>query len=192
MGEGNSKKADMYFKLTALYSFMLNIVVGAAIFLFREGLSRVFTNQMELVPMVMDAYCIMVLVLLTHGMAMVQAGAVRGLGMLHTASWVVFFAFYFVSLPSAYLLAFPYRWGIMGLWFGVVIGSTVEVVLYFVFLRFFCNWKLIAIEISERMKTKQSPDISFKKGDCLREPMLGSKNSNQNYDMRTRIYTEEI
>lgn len=36
MGEGNSKKAALYFKLTAIYSCMLNLVVGMAIFLFRE------------------------------------------------------------------------------------------------------------------------------------------------------------
>lgn len=142
--------------------------------------------------MVMDAYSIMVLVLLTHGLAMVQAGAVRGLGMLHTASWVVFFAFYFVSLPAAYVLAFPFRWGIIGLWFGVVIGSIVEVLLYFVFLRFFCDWKLIAVEISDRMKMKQSPDISFKKVESLREPMIKAINSRNSSEMKTQMYTEEI
>ena len=112
--------------------------------------------------------------------------------MLHTASWVVFFAFYFVSLPAAYVLAFPFEQSIVGLWFGVVIGSVVEVVLYFVFLRFFCDWKLIAIEVSDRMKLKQSPDISFKKADWLREPMLKVSHSRNNSEMKTRVYTEEI
>ncbi len=74
--------------------------------------------------------------------------------MLHTATYMVFIAFYFVSLPCAYLLAFNLQWGINGLWMGVVIGSVVEVVLYFIFLSFMCNWKLIAIEISEKMKLK--------------------------------------
>ena len=107
MGEGDSKKASMYYKLTALYSFLLDLALGLIIILFREQLARVFTTQEELIPMIKEAYIVMVLILLLHGMAMVQAGAVRGLGMLHTATWIVFFAFYFISLPAAYVLAFP-------------------------------------------------------------------------------------
>ncbi len=71
MGEGNSEKAKMYFKLTALYSLILDIFLGGVIYLFREQLARVFTTQEELIPMVMDAYSIMVLILIAHGFAMV-------------------------------------------------------------------------------------------------------------------------
>lgn len=85
--------------------------------------------------------------------------------MLHTATYVVFFAFYFVSLPCAYAFAFPMEWGMIGLWCGVVVGSLAEVILYFFFLRFFCNWKLIAIEVSEKMKERYSPEISFRKNE---------------------------
>lgn len=141
--------------------------------------------------MIMDAYSIMVLILIAHGFAMVQAGAVRGLGMLHTATYMVFIAFYLVSLPVAYLLAFTYEWGINGLWSGVVVGSVVEVVLYFIFLGFMCNWKLIAVEISDKMKLKQSPDVSFKKQDLLLEPLLKGSHSSD-YKLRKTSTGEDL
>lgn len=103
----------------------------------------------------------MCLVLMLHGLAMVQAGAVRGLGMLELATWMVLFAFYFVALPLAYLFAFPVGMSMVGLWWGVVGGSIAEIVLYVVILRFKCDWKRIAIEISENLKIKEvSPNNS--------------------------------
>ncbi len=80
---------------------------------------------------------------------MVQAGAVRGLGKLHTATLVVFIAFYIVSLPSAYYLAFRKEMGMVGLWWGVGVGSASEVILYFFFIRFCCDWKQLAVQISQ-------------------------------------------
>lgn len=85
--------------------------------------------------------------------------------MLQTATYVVFFAFYFISLPAAYLFAFPMEWGMIGLWYGIVVGSIIEVILYFILLRFFCNWDKLAVEISERMKMKLTPNISMLRGE---------------------------
>jgi Na+-driven multidrug efflux pump len=69
--------------------------------------------------------------------------------MLEMATWVVFFAFYFVSLPLAYYLAFPYKMQVMGLWYGIVGGSISEVILYFLFLKFVCNLDKIAVKIAD-------------------------------------------
>ncbi len=98
--------------------------------------------------MITDAYLVMILVLMFHGLAMVQAGAVRGLGMINLANYVVFFAFYVVSLPAAYLCSFTWQMGMVGLWWGITAGAVAEIILYFFFLRFVCDWKKIAIEIS--------------------------------------------
>jgi MATE family multidrug resistance protein len=76
----------------------------------------------------------MAVVLMLHGLAMIQAGAVRGLGMLELATWMVLIAFYFVALPSAYLFAFPLDMGMLGLWWGVVAGSIAEIILYVIIL----------------------------------------------------------
>ena len=134
IGEGNYKKADSYFKLVALYSFILDSILAITIFFLKEGLASLYTSEENLIPLVTEAYNVMLLILLLHGMAMVQAGAVRGLGMLEIGSYMVLFAFYIVSLPMAYLFTFVLNMGMPGLWWGVVAGSLSEVILYFIFL----------------------------------------------------------
>lgn len=71
MGEGFSKKASDYFKLVALYSFILDIFLGTLIYFCREGLARIFTSDEEIIPMIMNAYSVMILILFIHGIAMV-------------------------------------------------------------------------------------------------------------------------
>lgn len=173
MGEGLARKASQYFRLVSLYSFLLDLTLGVILYFTRDQLARIFTTQEELIPLIKEGYFVMILILLTHGFAMVQAGAARGLGQLNMATGMVFFAFYVVSLPCAYLFAFPMKMGMIGLWWGVVAGSVSEVVLYFFFLRFWCDWKRLAVEISQRMQGSRShsPNISIRKGE-LYEPML--------------------
>ncbi len=90
--------------------------------------------------------------------------------MLTTATWLVFIAFYVISLPLAYYFTFQLQWGMVGLWWGVVCGSLCEVVLYYILLKYYCDWERLAYLISETMQTR-SADVSFKKGEQLYEPM---------------------
>lgn len=157
-----------------LYSFILDATVGLLVIVFREGLARIFTVQEELIPLIKSGYVVMVYILLIHGMAMVQAGAARGLGMLSFATWLVFIAFYVVSLPLAYYFTFPLDWGMVGLWWGVVCGSLCEVILYFVLLSYVCDWKRLAIKISMQMR-HMSPDSSFKKSEQIHEKIIANE-----------------
>ena len=88
--------------------------------------------------------------------------------MLKTASWVVLIAFYCVALPCAWLFAFGWHkvqssTDMIGLWWGVVCGSTAEIVQYVFVLGYWVNWRSIAREISMDLKLKwaHSPNTSF-------------------------------
>jgi len=61
------------------------------------------------------------------------------------ATFMVFFSFYIISLPCAYIFAFPWEMGMVGLWWGIVAGAISEVLLYSIFLRYYCDWRLLAI-----------------------------------------------
>lgn len=165
MGEGNHKKGRRYFYLVAVYNFVLDGLIALAIVSFSEGLAGVYTSEASIIPLVTDGYKVMAIVLMLHGLAMVQAGAVRGLGMLQLATWMVLFAFYFVALPAAYFFTFSLTMGVVGLWWGVVAGSIAEIVLYVIILRFYCDWDELAITISTQLRITGvfSPNASMSK-----------------------------
>lgn len=71
MGKGDHLKGNTYFKLVALYNFILNAVVALFIYLNRDILARVYTSDLTLIPDVMNGYTVMTVVLMIHGLAMV-------------------------------------------------------------------------------------------------------------------------
>ena len=71
MGEGDYKKGKMYYKLVALLNFVLNLIIAASIYFNRELVARVYTTSEELIPMVKDAYTVMIVNLFFYGFAMV-------------------------------------------------------------------------------------------------------------------------
>lgn len=85
--------------------------------------------------------------------------------MLQLATWMVLIAFYFVALPAAYFFTFSLMMGVVGLWWGVVAGSIAEIVLYVIILRFFCDWKALALTISAQLTITGhlSPNVSMSK-----------------------------
>ena len=178
MGEGDYVKANHYFKLVALFNFFLGCAISFVVYRYREGLALVYTSAVELVPMIMEGYTVMLFVFMIHGVAMVQAGAVRGLGMLDLGTWVAFIAFYMVCLPFAYMFAFNLQMGMVGLWWGVVAGAVSEIFIYVIFLRWLCDWKHLAFQISENMKNLSvSLRISFKLEDSVNEQLMGRNKS---------------
>jgi MATE family multidrug resistance protein len=140
--------------LKVLYNVILNLLIAGAIFTFRYELARVFTVDETLIPLVTQGYFVMIFVLILHGLAMVEAGAVRGLGMLTLASWIVLFSFYCVALPCAYAFSFPFALGMLGLWWGVAAGGIAEIILYFVILTYICDWKHITRHVSSQLRIR--------------------------------------
>ena len=71
MGKGDHLKGNTYFKLVALYNFILNAIIALFIYLNRDILARVYTSDLTLIPDVMNGYTVMTVVLMIHGLAMV-------------------------------------------------------------------------------------------------------------------------
>ena len=86
---------------------------------------------------------------IAYGLDAVQVmlqGVIKGLGIQQRAQNSALVSFFFVGLPSAYLLAFHYGYGIEGLWYGYSIGLLILVLLYS-FLIFTADWNEIVKNI---------------------------------------------
>ena len=59
----------------------------------------------------------------------------RGVGQQATAAAITGVGLYVVGLPVSFLLAYVAGWGLAGLWWGLVVGDTVLVVLHVIAFR---------------------------------------------------------
>lgn len=60
----------------------------------------------------------------SDAMQVSSAGALRGLGDVKVPSWIAFVAYWIISIPIGWFLAFPARMGVAGMWWGITLGLT--------------------------------------------------------------------
>ena len=58
----------------------------------------------------------------------ISAGVLRGLDDVKVPAWMVFFAYWILSIPLGWALAIPYEWGVNGIWWGLTLGLTLTAV----------------------------------------------------------------
>ncbi len=59
----------------------------------------------------------------------IAAGALRGLDDVHVPAWIAFGAYWVVSIPLGWALAYPLGLGVTGMWWGITLGLTITAVL---------------------------------------------------------------
>ncbi|TAE24994.1 MAG: MATE family efflux transporter [Cytophagales bacterium] len=66
---------------------------------------------------------------LSDGVQVVGIGTLRGLSDVNVPTWITLFAYWGMSLPLGYWLAFPLNMGAVGVWLGLLIGLTIAAIL---------------------------------------------------------------
>lgn len=72
---------------------------------------------------------------LSDGIQVVGIGTLRGLSDVNVPTWITLFAYWVLSLPVGYLLAFTFGMKAVGVWLGLLIGLTTAAI--FLTIRFF-------------------------------------------------------
>jgi MATE family multidrug resistance protein len=114
---------------------MLVMGVSALAFaVFPRGIARLVTNQENVIAAALPLMLVAAVFQLSDGTQAVGAGVLRGAGDTKWAFYANLFGHWCIGLPTALLLGFGMKLGIVGLWWGLCAGLTVVAVL--LFLRF--------------------------------------------------------
>ncbi len=81
---------------------------------------------------------------LSDGIQVVALGALRGVSDINKPTMITLFAYWGLALPVSYLLAFPLKLDVTGIWYGLSAGLTVSAVL--LTFRFYRNLKYIKFD----------------------------------------------
>ena len=109
-------------------------VSALAFALFPRPLSRLITNQENVITVAIPLMLVAAVFQLSDGIQAVGAGVLRGAGDTKYAFYANIVGHWCIGLPVALWLGFRMRMGIVGLWWGLCAGLTVVAVL--LFLRF--------------------------------------------------------
>jgi MATE family multidrug resistance protein len=123
----------------AAYSAFTMVIITQLFFamvfvLLRFTFPVFFNDDPEVQKIVSSLLLIAALFQLSDGIQVVALGALRGIKDVNIPTMITFIVYWGIGLPGSYALAFVFRLGVQGIWYGLTIALTLAAI--FLFLRF--------------------------------------------------------
>jgi MATE family multidrug resistance protein len=149
MGSGRFREGVLAY-LIGLFDFeLLAAFIAVLLFLLRHVWGSIFTNVTEVQHIIASIVPLWSLFIFSDAGGAVGGGAIRGVGEQTKAAICNLVTFYGVGIPLGYWLAFPMKWGLPGLWVGLVTASYIVGALVNGIL-IFGDWEKWAIAAKKR------------------------------------------
>jgi MATE family multidrug resistance protein len=105
-------------------------VSGLIFILFRYQLVGLYVNNPEVEALAASLMIIAAAFQISDGLQAVGLGVLRGLTDVKIPTLVTFFAYWMVSIPTGYVLAFVFDLGINGIWYALLTGLSLAAILH--------------------------------------------------------------
>lgn len=129
VGEQNVTKV----RRTGFNSILLGMVwmffSGLIFIVFKDMLPLIYIADKEVISVAAKLLIIAALFQLSDGIQAVGVGICRGLTDVKIPTLITFIAYWIISLPVGYFLAFHFNLGVEGVWIGLLMGLTCSAIL---------------------------------------------------------------
>mgnify|MGYP006266385303 CR=1 FL=1 len=105
-------------------------ISGIIFILFRYQLVGLYVNNPEVEALAASLMIIAAAFQISDGLQAVGLGVLRGLTDVKIPTLVTFFAYWMVSIPTGYVLAFVFDLGINGIWYALLTGLSLAAILH--------------------------------------------------------------
>uniref|UniRef100_A0ACD5ZQ58 Uncharacterized protein n=1 Tax=Avena sativa TaxID=4498 RepID=A0ACD5ZQ58_AVESA len=129
LGAGRPDAARLATRVTMILGVITGTSVGLLMVLSRNLWGYAYSNEGEVVGYVARMMPILAVSFLFDDLQCVLSGIVRGCGRQKVGAYVNLGAYYVVGIPAALCFAFVYHLGGTGLWFGIMCGVAMQMLL---------------------------------------------------------------
>ncbi|KAL6646847.1 hypothetical protein ACP70R_015541 [Stipagrostis hirtigluma subsp. patula] len=160
LGSGRPAAARRATQVAMFLGLSVSVSEGLVMVLARNLLGYAYTNDEEVVKYTAKMMPILAVSFLFQGLESVLSGVIRGSGRQKLGAFINLVSYYIVGIPAAFLFAIVYHHRGTGLWFGILCGLVVQMLLLLsVSLR--TNWNREALKAKNRVFSSNLPvDIS--------------------------------
>lgn len=148
VGQGRGLKDVRKIRFSGNVALFLVVIFMTAMMLvilvFNRFLVELYISDNEVIVIAMRLMIVAAIFQLSDGIQVVSLGILRGITDVNIPTWITMFAYWVVSLPLGYLLAFNLEMDAIGIWFGLLAGLTASAVLLTV--RFYYLIKQMKLE----------------------------------------------
>lgn len=134
-GIGNWEEVRRTAQTAVCLSFMIDAFIVAAICLASHPITRLFTTSHEVTVLVISFLPAFVCYQIGDCIQIIYANALRAIEDVRAMMFYAFVAYIMVSIPLAYLFAFPLHMGAVGIWWSFPFGLTTAGICYYLQFR---------------------------------------------------------
>jgi multidrug resistance protein, MATE family len=110
---------------------LLQLACALIFIVLHNYLPSCFNKETTVIEIASSLLIIAALFQVSDGIQVVCLGALRGMEDTKIPTIITLFAYWIVSLPISYFLAFHMHLGIAGVWYGLLLGLTIAAVLLY-------------------------------------------------------------
>jgi len=105
------------------------LVSASSFIFFNDGLAGLFIDDPAVRRVAASLLVVAGAFQFCDSMQIIAAGALRGLDDVKVPAWLALGAYWVVSIPVGWLLAYPAGLGVTGMWWGITLGLTITALL---------------------------------------------------------------
>ncbi|KAI9101556.1 hypothetical protein K1719_023800 [Acacia pycnantha] len=151
LGAGNAEAASLAVRVVLGIALSEGTFILVVMILLRNLLGRVYSDDKEVVRHVASMMPILAISCFLDGTQSALSGIVRGCGWQKIGAYVNLASFYVAGVPCSVILAFVMHMNAQGLWLGVVVAFTLQV-LFLLVITVRTNWEKEAKEAQSRVE----------------------------------------
>ncbi|KAL6877514.1 hypothetical protein ACP4OV_012729 [Aristida adscensionis] len=150
LGAGRPQTARLATQVAMLLAFSLGASEGLVMVLLRNLLGEAYSNEKKVALYTARMMPILAVCTLFDNIECVLSGVVRGCGRQKVGAFINLTAYYFAGIPAAFVFAFVLHLKGMGLWFGILCGVVVQMVLL-ISITICTNWNKQVLKAKGRV-----------------------------------------
>ncbi|XP_052134130.1 protein DETOXIFICATION 16-like [Oryza glaberrima] len=156
LGAGRPQAARLATRVVMLLAFLVGTSEGLVMVLVRNLWGYAYSNEEEVADYIAKMMPILAVSILFDAIQCVLSGVVRGCGRQQIGAFINLGAYYLAGIPVAFFFAFVCHLGGMGLWFGILCGLVVQMLLLLT-ITLCTNWDKEAMKAKDRVFSSSLP-----------------------------------
>ncbi|KAL6858840.1 hypothetical protein ACP4OV_017842 [Aristida adscensionis] len=151
LGAGSGKGARFAIVVSITTSVAIGLVFWCLILYFNDRIALLFTSSKVVLDAVHHLSVLLAFTVLLNSVQPVLSGVAVGSGWQALVAYVNIGSYYLVGVPLGVILGWPLRFGVRGIWSGLIGGTAVQT-LILAYLTARCDWDEEAKKASVRMR----------------------------------------
>ncbi|XP_074570408.1 protein DETOXIFICATION 35-like [Curcuma longa] len=151
LGSGRPRATKYAVMVVLVQSLAIGLLSMVLILATRNHFSVIFTSDKDMQRAVAQIAYLLGITMVLNSIQPVISGVAVGGGWQALVAYINLACYYIFGLPLGFLMGYVFRWGVQGIWFGMLCGTFIQT-LVLLFIIWKTDWKAEAAQAAERVR----------------------------------------